>query len=156
MRNDSKKKTGFLYDEIIGFKELRDNISLVMENVMGDYQVVLSENAKKNRSGSVSIISSEILNYILSVYKFESLLSYDQKTGQYEVIIDKIGIYGSGATKDEAIDNAAEMALDIADDYFRNSGLYVRLPGEREKYPYFLRIKNCRDMEEVKKILELV
>ncbi len=156
MADKNEKDIKCIYDDIVGFRELRNNISLVMDNVMNDYQVVLSGNVKKSRSGSATIISSDILNEILSVYKFEPVVSYDKGTRQYEIMIDKIGIYGTGASKDEAISNTVDMVVDIADDYFKNVGIYARIPGEKEKYPYFLRIKNCRNKDDVIRILDLV
>lgn len=149
--NRSMKSVG----GVIGYRELRNNISEVIENVISDYKVVISGNVKKNNKKTAAIISTQILGDILSVYKFNPEINFDNSTNQFEVILREINLYGYGDTKDEAIEMTTDMAIDLTEDYFDNADMYARIPSERSKYPYFLRIRNCSERDEVKKVLGL-
>lgn len=145
-----------LFNNVIGFRELRSKISEVIENVITGYNVVISGNIKKNSTKTAAIISTKILEDILNVYRFNPVINFDSETNQYEVILNEISIYAYGDTREEAIDMAIDMAIDITEDYFNNAEMYARIAGEKAKYPYFLRIRNCSNIDEVKKVLGLV
>lgn len=145
-----------LFNNVIGSRELRSKISEVIENVITGYNVVISGNIKKNSTKTAAIISTKILEDILNVYRFNPIINFDDETTQYEVILNEISVYAYGDTREEAIDMAIDIAIDITEDYFNNAEMYARIPGEKAKYPYFLRIRSCNDIDEVKKVLGLV
>lgn len=141
---------------ILGTRELRNTISEVIDSVTNDYKVVISGNAKKNSSKTAAIISTQILKDIMSIYRFNPIINFDEATNQYEVILEEINIYGCGDTKEDAIEMVIDMVIDVTKDYFENSELNARIPTEKAKYPYFLRIMNCSDRTEVKEVLGLI
>lgn len=145
-----------LFNNVIGSRELRSKISEVIENVITGYNVVISGNIKKNSTKTAAIISTKILEDILNVYRYNPIINFDDETTQYEVILNEISVYAYGDTREEAIDMAIDIAIDITEDYFNNAEMYARIPGEKAKYPYFLRIRSCNDIDEVKKVLGLV
>lgn len=141
-------------DRVIGLKELRDNISNVFESVVKNYQDVVVGNAKKGGE-TVSIIATGLLTELLEPYKFNTIIQYDEATNQYEVIIDEINAAGSGETKEEAIEITLDNVLALAEDYFEDIELYMRIDTQRKYYPYFMKIKHCKDREELAKVLNL-
>ncbi len=145
-----------LFTNIIGFRELRSKISEVIDNVVTDYGVVISGNAKKNSPKTAAIISTSILDEILSIYRFSPIIDFDEETKQYEVILQEINIYGCGETVEQASEMVADMVIDATEEYFANADMYARIPDERAKYPYFLRIRSCLNREGVKKVLNLI
>ena len=144
-----------LFTNVIGFRELRSRISEVIESVVTDYSVVISGNVKKSNSKTAAIISTNILDDILSIYRFNPIINLDEDTNQYEVILQEINIYGCSETKDDAKEMVVDMVIDATKDYFANADMYARIPDERAKYPYFLRIRSCMNRDDVKKALNL-
>lgn len=141
---------------ILGTRELRNTISEVIDSVTNDYKVVISGNVKKSSSKTAAIISTQILKDIMSIYRFNPIINFDEETNQYEVILEEINIYGCGDTKEDAIEMVIDMVIDVTEDYFENSELNARIPTEKAKYPYLLRIMNCSDRTEVKEVLGLI
>lgn len=92
---------------------------------------------------------------LLEPYKFNTIIQYDEATNQYEVIIDEINAAGSGETKEEAIEITLDNVLALAEDYFEDIELYMRIETQRKYYPYFMKIKHCKDREELAKVLNL-
>lgn len=144
----------FLDERILGLKELRDNISSVFETVVKSYRDVLVGNAKKGGE-TVSIIATELLTELLEPYKFNTVVQFDEATKQYEVIIDEINAAGSGETKEEAIEVTIDNVLALTEDYFDDIDLYMRIESQRRYYPYFMKIKHCKDREELIRVLNL-
>lgn len=141
-------------DRIIGLKELRDDISNVYENVVKSYRDVVVGNVKKGGE-TASIIATWLLTELLEPYKFNTIIQYDEATNQYEVIIDEINAAGSGDTKEEAIEIALDNILALTEDYFEDIELYMRIESQKKYYPYFMKIKHCKDREELAKVLDL-
>lgn len=139
---------------ILGLRDLRSNLSEVMGKAINSFEEILSGNVKKGGE-TASIISTKLLTEILEAYKFNPTISFDEATNQYEVAIDEIGIYGSGDTKEEAIEVAVDLVIDSTNDYFDNRELYMRIPDMREKFPYYLRISHCSNIEELLEVLNL-
>ena len=142
-------------NNVLGFCELRNNLSEVMDRVLNNYEVVLSGRLKKNSSNTAAIMSSEALKDILQAYRFNPEINLDETTSQYEVILKEINIYSCGDTEEEAINALLEMVEDSTSDFFENSALYMRIPDMRSKFPYFLRIYQCKDTVEIMKVLNL-
>ena len=171
-KGENKKKTGrvakggkkmaaitqnrsLFHSNIIGFKELRNNISEVIDGVVTGYNVVISGNVKKNSTKTAAIISTKILDEILDIYRFNPVINFDAETNQFEAILNEINIYGCGDTKEEAIEITTDMVIDVTEDYFENAEMYARIPDQKAKYPYFLRVRSCSSRDEVKKVLGL-
>lgn len=140
---------------VIGFSDLRKNISEVIENVMKNFLVVESGHGKKNNTNTVSIIATDLLEQILSGYKFTPIISYDEETKQFEAIVDEINVYGCGDSKEDAIKMVLSLAISSTKDYFSNLELYMRIPEYKAKYPYYLRISKCKTLDDLEKVLNL-
>lgn len=142
--------------EIIGYRELRENISHVFESVTNNYKVVFSGNAKKVNNGkTAAIISTNMLNEILTAYKFDTTINFDDKTGQWAVAIDEIGIYNNGFGKEETVNEIVDQVVAATEDYFENADLNARIPEMKKMYPYFLRISQCQGRDELIEVLGL-
>jgi len=148
------KKMMLLDEKVIGLRELRDNISSVFEKVVRNYRDALVGNAKKGGE-TATLISTSLLTELLEPYKFNTVVQFDEATKQYEVIIDEINAAGSGGTKEEAIEVAIDNVLALTEDYFEDIELYMRIESQRKYYPYFMKIKYCKNREELIKVLNL-
>jgi hypothetical protein len=154
--NNAGVNNSLFENDIIGFRDLRNRISEVIDSVTTNFNVVISGNIKKNHAkNTASIISTTILKDILEIYEFNTKVSKDEVTGQHETIQKEIGIYGCGDTKEEAINALVDLVIDSTDEYFENVDMYARIPEMKQKYPYYLRLRQCQDKEELLKVLNL-
>lgn len=142
-------------NEILGLKELRNNISDVVSRAINNFQEILTGNAKKGGK-TISILSTELLDEILELYKFNTIIDFDEATRQYEINIPEIDTQGSGDTKEEAIEIALDNAVALTEDYFEELQLYMHMENTKKQYPYFLRIKHSKNRSELIDMLNLV
>mgnify|MGYP000930751625 CR=1 FL=1 len=140
--------------DIIGISDLRKDLSSVIDNAIERFQDVIVGNIKKGGK-TATIISTELLNTLLDCYQFNPLISYDESTQQYEVIVHEVGVSGFGDTKQDAIDILIDNIIDLTEDYFDDIELYVRIEKYKKQYPYYLKLKNCVKKEELLKVLGL-
>ena len=82
------------------------------------------------------------------------IISFDEETNQYEIIINEIDVSGCGDTKEEAMEMLLENILDLKDDFFENIELYMKINEMKSKYAFFLKIKNCKTTDELITIFE--
>lgn len=142
-------------NEILGIKELRNNISDIFSKAINNFQEILTGNAKKGGK-TISILSTDLLDEILELYKFNTIIDFDEATRQYEINIPEIDTQGSGDTKEEAIEIALDNAMALTEDYFEELQLYMHMENTKKQYPYFLRIKHCKNRSELIDMLNLV
>ncbi len=169
-RNDSKDKKNIILQikegkteveltnsskNIIGLKDLRESITTIYSEAINDFKYFITGNVRKDNAKTLSILSTDVLNSILENFSFNSKISFDNETNQYEVIIAEIEAYGCGDTKTDAVTMVIENVIDLKDDFFENIGLYMRIDNMKKKYPYFLRINNCSSVTELLKTLNL-
>lgn len=143
-------------NKIIGTRELRANISEVVDRVINKFEIIVSGNVKKNNKDTAVIMASKALEDILAAYKFNPVIHLDEHTGLWEVLFEEIKLYGIGDTQEEAMEIILDMVIDSTEEYFEKTDLYMRIPELRAQMPYFLKIKQCQDREELKKVLSLV
>lgn len=140
--------------DVIGVAELRRNLSNVMDNAIDRFQEVIAGNIKKGGKTAI-ILSTELLDILLDYYQFSPLINYDDFTQQYEVIVPEIGAFGSGITKQEAINILLDNVVSLTEDYFDDIELYIRIEKYKKQYPYYLKLKSCVEKEQLLKVLGL-
>jgi hypothetical protein len=140
---------------IIGTRDLRANLSNLIEKVLNNGTEVIAGHAKKNDKKTVSIIATSMLDSILETYKFNPIVTFDEKTGQYLVGLDEIKVYTVADEKEYAVNDLIDLIIDTTEDYFENSDLYTRMPDYKSMYPYFLRIHHCNTRDELREMLNL-
>ncbi len=153
VKMEMKSNIGFAH-ETVGLKELRQNISEFFHFTVYNFKEIIIGNAKKGGK-TATIISTDILNEILESFKFNTTISFDDATKQFEVLIPEISANGCGDTKEEAIAMAIDNVLDLMDDYYENIELYERIENMKKQHPYFIRIRNCNSKEDLSKVLNL-
>lgn len=141
--------------KIIGLKDFRNNVSDIIFKVINNFKVVLTGNAKKG-GPTVSIISTDLLEYILEKYEFNPEITYDEETKQHEIRLKEINAFGSGDTKEEAIKIVLDNVMALTEDFFEDIELYMRMDPQKKQYPYFMRISHCKTESELLKVLNLV
>ncbi|HOJ09552.1 MAG TPA: hypothetical protein PK733_03055 [Clostridiales bacterium] len=140
--------------DIMGVADLRKDLSSVMDNAIDRFQEVVTGNVKKGGK-TATIISTELLDLLLGCYQFNPLISYDNPTQQYEVLVPEIGASGFGETKQDAIDVLLDNIVNLTEDYFDDIELYIRIEKYKKQYPYYLKLKGCVDKNQLLKVLGL-
>lgn len=87
--------------------------------------------------------------------KFNTEISYDEKTQQWEAIQHDVHVYGCGNTEDEAINNLIDLIEDSVKEYFENINTYMQIPEWKDKLPYFEALRDMfeQEHEEIFKII---
>ena len=140
---------------IIGLKDLRQNITDIYSEAINNFKYFVTGNVRRDNPKTLSILSTDVLNSILEKYQFNPIVNFDEETNQYEVVFNEIDVTGCGDTKEDAITMVVENILGLKDDFFDNIELYMRIDNMKKKYPYYLRINNCTNMDELLKVLNL-
>ena len=149
------KKNIIFQDTVIGFRELRNNISEVFENVIYNYEIVKSTNKKKRHSDSAVILAAKLLDGILYAYSFKPVVQRDTQTGLQKITLNEIDVIGSGKTKEDAAASLLEAVKRSTVDYFSNIDLNMRLDEQKKKLPYYLKIRQCETLLELEDLLSL-
>lgn len=143
--------------EVIGLRDLRNNLSEMIGKAVNSFEEIISGNAKKSGgSATASIISTALLDDILKAYQFNPIITFDDETKLYALRLDEIKVYADGDTKEESINTLIELVIDSTNDYFEDKELYMRIPEMRAMYPFYLRIKHCSSIDELKGLLGLL
>lgn len=150
-----EKRARIFETEVVGFKDLRNNLSEVISRVVNKFEDIVSGNIKKGDENTATIISTQVFDQILTAYKFNPEINYDVDTKQYEVILNEINVYGCGDTKEEAIQMTIDLVIDSTEEYFENRELYIRMPKYKDMLPYYLRIKHCKNTQQLMEVLNL-
>lgn len=140
--------------EVVGLKELRINLSELVSKAINSFEEVISGNAKIGGK-TASIIATSILDEILEAYKFNPVMSYDEATNQHEILLEEVGIYASGETKQAALLALFDLIIDNTLEFEENKELYMRIPDMKKKFPYFLRLRHCETYNDLIQVLNL-
>lgn len=149
------EKNKIFQDTVIGFRELRNNISEVFEGVIHNYQIVRSTNKKKRHSDSAVILAAKLLDGILYAYTFNPVVQRDTQTGLQKITLNEIDVYGSGVTKDIAATNLLNAVIDSTVEYFNDIDLNMRIDQQKIKLPYYLKIKETHTKDKLMDLLSL-
>ncbi|MFO7612989.1 MAG: hypothetical protein R6W99_11025 [Clostridia bacterium] len=142
-------------ESVIGFRELRNNISEVFENVIYNYKIIESSNKKRRNSDSAVILAAKLLDGILYAYAFNPVVQHDTQTGLQKIVLREIDIYGSGETEEDAAASLLNEVIKATVEYFRDIDLNMRIYQQKIKLPYFLKIKQCKTLRELEDLLSL-
>ena len=149
------KNEAIIEREVIGYRELRNNLSSVMSKVLDGKDIVSGNINKKENGDTATIIATTLLNDILNIYEFNPIITFDEGTGQYEAIIEEIGATGFGETLEELYEITLDNVIDLTEDFFRDIDKYIKFNKYRKQYPYYLRLKYCSTRGELLNILGL-
>lgn len=147
---------GDIFDkEVIGFKELRKNLTDVMKVVLNEGKAVIGGNVRTNDENTVTIIATDLFKDVLTAYEFKPKVTFDKATDQYEAIIDEIGATGFGDTIDDLYEVTLDNVIDMTEEYFEKIDRYIKFEKYRKMYPYYLKIRLCKDKGELFEVLSL-
>ena len=124
--------------EVIGIKDLRTNLSNIIDKAIADFDVFTSGNVKKGSSNTVTIMSTDMYEELLNAYFFKPIIKYDEVTKQWEVHINEIGVYSCADSKEKAIDEAVELAIDSTNEFIENKEIYLRMEKFKKLFPYYI------------------
>jgi antitoxin YefM len=114
---------------------------------------IICRNAKSTNEEKISILSTEVLEEILSKYKFCPVVNYDNETNMYEIKLDEIAQFAYAETKQEAEENLLDLVEDYTCDYIERADIFRKFDDYKGHYPYILRIAHCSNREEIRRIV---
>lgn len=143
-----------LNKKVFGMAEMRTRQAEVMDLVSNHYATVfLRDNKRCACSRSAVIIHPELCQVLLNRWVFKPGL--EEKPEKWIFSLDEIGAKGVGSDKETALLALLDDILDQTKAYFSEMDLHARLPETKERYPWYLKILNCRSLKDVVKTIGL-
>lgn len=138
--------------ETRNINESRNAFSKIFTKVAnGD--VVLCQNDKRGDAEKVLFLSDDAAEEILSHFTFKPEIVYNEEQKVYEGFINEIDVATFYEDKEQLIEDLIDMCETFAESYFENSALFLKFENHRKKYPYALKIKRCKDRDEIRKVV---
>jgi hypothetical protein len=146
------KKMNTATEKIIGSRNLRNNLSSYMDQVLQKKQVLLVGKKFKPQE-SAALINKELLDILLGKVEFHSRVDFDEETKQYAAEIDGFNAGGIGDTPKEAIEMTLDNMETLVEDFFDDFDYYRRFQKYLDRFPYYLKLKLAGSREEMADLL---
>ena len=154
-REDNKVET--LLDERYNVSDTKKYYSKINDSVLAGLIVTTFNAFKEEKSSEVSHIRKDILEHMaLYCGKYDVVKTYDEEYDAWTVALENnINLYGEGKTREEAIEDLIDSAIEYATIYKEKSDLFCRLEN-MDKLVFFIRILICQgDRDKVRFLLGL-
>lgn len=132
--------------------DIRLDFASVMIDATNSKEIIC-QNGKSNNATMVSIISTSIIDDILSVYVFKPEIEYNQEKQIYEGVVNEIRVFTYAETKDQLIEDLVDMIEMQVEDYMENVDSYIKFENQKKMYPYFLRLSHCKDRDDIRRMV---
>ena len=149
------KKVEALLDERYNVSDTKKYYSRINDSVLAGLIVTTFNAFKEEKSSEVSHIRKDILEHLaLSCNKYDIVKTYDEEYDAWTVAIENnINLYGEGKTREEAVENLIDSAIDYAIVYKEKSDLFCRIEN-LDKIVFYIRILICQgDRDKVRFLL---
>ena len=138
--------------EVRKIGDVRLDFASVMQDAINAKEVIC-QNGKSNNTAMVSIISTTVMDDILSVYEFRPEIEFNEKQQIFEGIVDEVRIFTYSDTKEQLIEDMVDMIEMVVEDFMENVDVYVKFDNQRKMYPYILRLSHCKDRNDMKRMV---
>jgi hypothetical protein len=138
--------------EIKNINDARAAFAAVIQDATNAKEIIC-QNGRSNNSEKVSIISTGLLNEILSGYRFHPEYLFDEESEEHQVLLHEISIYSYAETKEEAEEDLLDLVEDYVEQYLVDPGKYLKFEKFKKQYPYILRLAHCTGREEMRKAI---
>jgi hypothetical protein len=152
MVNKRVKTMDTTTEKFIGSRNLRNNLSNYMDQVLHKKQVFLVGKKFKPQE-SAALINKELLDLLLDEVKFHSKVGFDDETKQYFAEIDGFNAGGVGKTPQEAIEMTLDNIETLVEDFFADFDYYRRFQKYLDRFPHYLKLKLAGSREEMAALL---
>lgn len=115
--------------------------------------VVLCQNDKRGDSEKVLFLSDNAADEILSHFTFKPEIVYNEEHKVYEGLINEIDVATFYDDKEQLIEDLIDMCEMFVESYFENAAISLKFESHRKKYPYALRLKRCKNRDEIRKVV---
>lgn len=115
--------------------------------------VVLCQNDKRGDTEKVMFLSDDAVQEILSHFDFNPEIVYNKEQKVYEGFINEIDMATFHEDKEQLIEDLIDMCEMFVESYFENAAISLKFENHRKKYPYALRLKRCKDRDEMRKVV---
>ena len=132
--------------------DIRLDFASVMMDATNSKEVIC-QNGKSNNAAMISIISTSIIDDILSVYEFKPEIEYNKEKQIYEGVINQIRVFTYSKTKEQLFEDLIDMIEMQVEDFMENVGSYIKFENQRKMYPFILRLSHCKDRTDIKRMV---
>jgi intergrase/recombinase len=142
-----------LVKTIYSVSDTRTNISEIFRNVSKGF---ISETLNKATNEKIVMLNNKMLNGLLKAINVENICEYDEELKIYtfySVLIPQL--YGEGATKEEAIENMVNEAMEFVKDYENNVDMYSSIFDGVQQFILGNLFLHKNDREKIKEILKI-
>lgn len=137
---------------VFGMAEMRNHQAEVMDLVSNNNAPVYLRDNKRNAcSRSALLISPEMCNVLLNHITFE--VEYNRCNNIHHLFLPEIGASGKSETLELAVDALVADVIDKTRAYFAEMDLHSRLPEMKQRYPWYLKIYQCKTTGDIKKTI---
>lgn len=138
--------------EIKNINDARATFATVIQDVAKAKEIIC-QNGKSHNSQKVSIISTNLLDEILSGYTFHPVIQFCEETKQHEVLLIEINVYSYADTKEKAEEDLLDLIEDYVALYLEDAEKYMKFENYRKHYPYVLRLAHCQDRVDMRRVV---
>jgi hypothetical protein len=137
---------------VFGMAEMRNRQAEVMDLVSNNnVPVYLRDNKRNACSRNALLISPEMCSVILDCYTFDIKINVSNNI--HHLSLPQIGASGKGETIELAIDFLISDIIKITRAYFAEMDLHSRLPEMKQRYPWYLKIYQCKSPNDIRKAI---
>jgi antitoxin component of MazEF toxin-antitoxin module len=154
MDRDDRLRSSEASPEYLGTRELRENLSTILDSVVREYRVVYAGN--KVRGGPMAaIVPAEVLSELLVPFAFTPTAHYDAETMQYFVRVPEILADGVGDAPEDTVEVLLDNVETLISEFFERADVYMRYAEYRRMYPYYLKLSMAADRAALAQVLAL-
>jgi hypothetical protein len=154
VKRDEGSRTTDESPECIGTRELRQNLSSVLDSVVREYRVVYAGN--RVRGGPMAaILPADVLAQLVAPFTFAPKVGFDEESRQYYARVPEIMADGVGDAPEDTLEVLLDNVETLIAEFFARADVYMRYPEYRTMYPYYLKLSMASDRAALARVLGL-
>lgn len=128
-----------LMSDVLPIAEAKKHFPSIIREASENLKLYRVANAQRRDAPRAVVIGEEALRVLIGEITFSPQWEEDTEHGLWSVVVEAIGIYGQGPTRDDARGDLLEAAIEFADLYLEDIAYYFR-HGRKDWYRYALAI----------------
>lgn len=125
--------------EVLAVAEAKKNFSSIVRESSEAMKLYMVGNALRREAPRSVILGEEALQVLLQGVQGHPVWEEDAEKHLWSVEVPEFDAVGQGETKEEAVQDLLEAAVDLAEDYIENMALFFKV-GWQARFPYALAI----------------
>lgn len=125
--------------EVLAIADAKKNFSTLIRESSESFKCFRVGNALRNDAPKSFIIGEEAIRELVADLHCNPRWEQDTENNLWSVEVPELDIFAQGSTREEAINELLETALDFALVYQHDPAFYFKM-GRRRQYPYVLAV----------------